>query len=137
MAVEPDFAPWRVVSVALFASGGVLITLLVEALHAARRRVEASQQWLTAVLTSIGDAVIATDAQGRVTFINPVARSLTGWESEQAVGRPLTDIFRIVTEDTRAPVENPVDPGAAREHRRRPGQPYGPDRQGWDRTADR
>ena len=65
--------------------------------------------WLTAVLNSIGDAVIATDEQGRVTFLNPVARSLTGWDSNEAVGESLTDVFRIVTEDTHEPIENPVD----------------------------
>ncbi len=106
---DPDVAPWRYVSILLFAIGGVLITLLGEAFHSARRRAEASQRWLTAVLTSIGDAVIATDGRGLVTFLNPVARSLTGWESEDAVGKPLPEIFRIVAEDTRNPVENPVD----------------------------
>ncbi len=106
---EPDLAPWRIVSIVFFAGGGVVITLLVEALHAARRRVEASQQWLTAVLTSIGDAVITTDAQGRATFLNPVARTLTGWESEEAVGKSLAEIFQIVAEDTRVPVEDPVN----------------------------
>ena len=104
---DPDLPPWRFVSVALFAAGGVLITLLAEALHHDRRRAEASQQWLSGVLTSIGDAVIATDARGVVTFLNPVALTLTGWELENAVGKPLTDIFRIVAEDTHSPVENP------------------------------
>ncbi len=105
----PDYAPARVVSIVLFVGGGVLITLLVEALHASRRRVETSERWLTAVLNSIGDAVIATDERGRVTFLNPVARSLTGWESNEAVGESLTDVFRVVTEDTHEPIENPVD----------------------------
>jgi PAS domain S-box-containing protein len=105
---EPGFAPWRIVSIVLFVGGGMLITLLVEALHAARRRVEASQQWLAAALPSIGDAVIATDTQGRVTFLNPVARALTGWESEDALGKPLTEVFRIVTEGTHEPIEDPV-----------------------------
>jgi PAS domain S-box-containing protein len=105
----PDYAPARVLSIVLFVGGGVLITLLVEALHASRRRVETSERWLTAVLNSIGDAVIATDAQGRVTFLNPVARNLTGWESNEAVGESLTDVFRIVTEDTHEPIENPVE----------------------------
>ena len=76
---EADLAPWRIVAILTLAAGGVLITLVVEALHVARRRVEASQQWFTAVLSSIGDAVIATDAQGRVIFVNPVAQALTGW----------------------------------------------------------
>jgi PAS domain S-box-containing protein len=100
---------WQVVRLALFIAGGAFISALAEMLHAARRRIEASQERLTAVLTSIGDAVIATDARGRVTFINPVAQKLTGWGSEEAVGRPLTEIFRIVNEDTRAAVEHPVD----------------------------
>jgi PAS domain S-box-containing protein len=109
LRAEPDLAPWRFVSIVFVAVGGVLITLLVEALHSARRRSEASQRRLTAVLTSIGDAVIATDARGAVTFLNPVARALTGWESEEAVGKPLVDIFQIVAEDSHAAVANPVD----------------------------
>jgi PAS domain S-box-containing protein len=99
----------RIVELLGFFGLGVLITLLVEALHAARRRAEASQQWLSAVLTSIGDAVIATDAQGQVVFMNHVARSLCGWAGDEAVGHPLEDVFRIVNEQTRAPVENPVE----------------------------
>ena len=63
---EADLSPWRLVAILTLTGGGVLISVVVEALHVSRRRVEASQQWLTAVLTSIGDAVIATDAQGRV-----------------------------------------------------------------------
>ncbi len=109
LVVQPRIEPSRLVGIVLFPVGGVLITLLVEALHSARRRAEASQQWLTAVLTSIGDAVIATDAQGIVTFLNPVAESLTGWTSPQAAARSLPDVFQIVNEETHLPVENPVD----------------------------
>ncbi len=105
---EPEFAPWRVVSIVLFVGGGVLITLLVEALHAARRRVEAGHQWLTAALTSIGDAVIATDTKGCVNFLNPVAQALTGWDSEEALGQSLSKVFRVVAEGTGEPVEDPV-----------------------------
>jgi PAS domain S-box-containing protein len=108
LLVEPVFPPWRVVATLTLVGGGVLITLVMGALQTARRRAEASEHRLTAVLTSIGDAVIATDAQGRVTFLNPVARTLTGWQSEEAVNRPLAEIFRIVNEETRVPVENPV-----------------------------
>ena len=88
---------------------GLLITLIAEALHSARRRVEASQQWLSAILTSIGDAVIATDNQGRIAFMNPVAELLCEWKSGEAVGRPLDEVFRIVNEHTRQPAENPVE----------------------------
>jgi len=60
------------------------------------------------ILYSIGDAVIATDDQGRVLQMNPVAEHLTGWTETEALGRPLADIFHIVNEETRAPVENPA-----------------------------
>src|SRR5580692_11718044 len=84
-----QFPPWQILQIVLFVAGGAMITVLVEALHAARRRAEANERWLSAVLSSIGDAVIATDGQGRVCFTNSIARSLTGWEEEEATGRPL------------------------------------------------
>ena len=59
-------------------------------------------------IASIGDAVMTTDTQGRVTYLNSVAQSLTGWRQEAAVGQPLETVFRIVNEDTRGSVENPV-----------------------------
>ncbi len=66
------------------------------------------KEWLGVTLSSIGDAVIATDTEGRVIFMNPVAGSLTGWGQEEASGRPLGGVFRIVNEETREVVENPV-----------------------------
>ena len=59
-------------------------------------------------LKSIGDAVIATDGQGRVELLNWVAEALTGWNNEEARGQPLEQVFCIVNEETRANVENPV-----------------------------
>lgn len=59
-------------------------------------------------LHSIGDAVITTDVAGRVQYINPVAESLTGWSQAEAEGKPLTEIFQLIQEDTREPVEHPV-----------------------------
>ncbi|WP_164101015.1 PAS domain S-box protein [Candidatus Laterigemmans baculatus] len=64
---------------------------------------------LQVTLASIGDAVIATDPEGRVTFLNAVAENLTGWPTEEAQGRPLHTVFRIFNEHTREPVENPVE----------------------------
>jgi PAS domain S-box-containing protein len=64
--------------------------------------------WYQVALTSIGDAVVVTDAQGRVLFMNPVAEALTGWPQAEAVGRPLAEAFRIVNEFTRRPVADPV-----------------------------
>jgi PAS domain S-box-containing protein len=66
------------------------------------------REWFRTTLNSIGDAVIATDAEGKVTFLNDVAQTLTGWEPREAEGKPLESIFRIVNEETRQPVENPV-----------------------------
>lgn len=59
-------------------------------------------------LESISDGVIATDREGRVTFLNPVAQALTGWTRAEAQGRPLEAVFRIANSESREPVENPV-----------------------------
>jgi len=70
--------------------------------------VQEQRDLLRATLISIGDAVIATDAHGRVTFLNTVASNLTGWTQEDAHGQPLTNVLRIVNEETRENVENPA-----------------------------
>jgi PAS domain S-box-containing protein len=78
----------------------------------ARRAHEAlreSEEWLSITLRSVGDGVIATDAQGRITFMNPVAETLTGWFEADAKGRPAPEVFRILNEDTRTEVESPVE----------------------------
>ena len=59
-------------------------------------------------LQSIGDAVITTDAHGRIEYLNPVAEDLTGWLTREVVGQPLTSVFTILNETTRDVVENPV-----------------------------
>src|SRR5690606_20728137 len=74
------------------------------------------QEWFRVALASIGDAVIATDTGGRVMFLNPVAQELTGWTEDEAQGLSLEEVFKIVSEETRQPVENPV-PKALRENR--------------------
>src|SRR5918992_799142 len=66
------------------------------------------REWLRVTLASIGDAVITTDSQGRVSFLNPTAEALTGWTQEDAAGQPLEAVFAIVNEETRTTVENPV-----------------------------
>jgi PAS domain S-box-containing protein len=74
----------------------------------AQERLREQQEWLAGTLASIGDAVIATDTLGRVTFLNGVAEELTGWTQPDAQGRPLETVFHILNEQTRQPVENPV-----------------------------
>jgi len=68
---------------------------------------ESEQRWAT-TLGSIGDAVIATDVVGNLTFMNAVAEELTGWTLSDAVTKPVTSVFNIVNEKTRQKVENPV-----------------------------
>jgi PAS domain S-box-containing protein len=66
------------------------------------------EQWLATTLKSIGDAVITTDSQGLITFMNPVAETLTRWRLEEVLGNDLSRVFRTINEKTRAVVENPV-----------------------------
>jgi PAS domain S-box-containing protein len=73
------------------------------------RLIQEQREWLHTTLASIGDGVITTDTEGRVTFLNPVAETLTGWSQEEGVsGKPLTTVFNIINEESRQPVENPV-----------------------------
>ena len=89
-----------------------LISLVIFRDITARRRAEEAlrqqREWLEVTLSSIGDAVITTDINGFVSFLNPVAQGLTGWKLEEAVGQRLHEIFNIVNEETRQTVENPA-----------------------------
>jgi PAS domain S-box-containing protein len=90
----------------LAAAAGVLKHLQYR--RESERRVHNEHQWLTATLGSIGDAVMATDNDGRIAFLNHAAETLTGWSDVAAKGRPLDEVFRIVNERTRQTVESPV-----------------------------
>ncbi|NQT79610.1 MAG: response regulator [Candidatus Aminicenantes bacterium] len=76
--------------------------------HSMERKLKEREQWLFTTLKSIGDAVIATDSKGCVTFMNPVAQALTGWKQEEVEGKPIVDIFKILNEETGKPDDNPV-----------------------------
>jgi PAS domain S-box-containing protein len=78
------------------------------ALERSRAELRRSEESLRATLYSIGDGVLATDADARVTRVNPVAERLTGWSEADALGRPIQEIFNIVNEVTRAEAINPV-----------------------------
>ncbi len=100
-----------------------IITALAEGMRRARRglekasselratneELESERERLRVTLSSIGDAVIATDAQGIIRFMNPIAEQLTGFQNDHALGKPLPEVFRIINESTRAPSENPVE----------------------------
>ena len=95
-----------------FMSVVAVTTLVLAAVVAERRKADAvaqeQREWLAVTLASIGDAVIVTDTQGRVTFVNPVAASVTGWPEAEALGKDITAVFQIINEHTRQVVENPI-----------------------------
>jgi PAS domain S-box-containing protein len=86
-----------------------LMVVLVYVLKRDSARLRLSEERLATTLRSIGDAVIATDKNGIVTMINPIAEKLTGWALREATGKPLGEVFHIVNEQTRVPVESPVE----------------------------
>ena len=97
----------------LFALAMVVAFILLLRRHLLARdkaaaAIHEQREMFRTTIASIGDAVMTTDTQGRVTYLNSVAQSLTGWRQEAAVGQPLETVFRIVNEETRASVENPV-----------------------------
>jgi two-component system, cell cycle sensor histidine kinase and response regulator CckA len=83
----------------------VLVSLLMTLVTAAWRD---NRLLLSSTLTSIGEAVLVTDRDGRVTFLNPVAETLTGWPGAQARGKAVDEVMRLIGEKTREPVENPL-----------------------------
>jgi PAS domain S-box-containing protein len=103
------------ISVTVYLILCIFLSILIELMRRARQRAEVnaaalneSRKLLSTTLGSIGDAVIATDTQGRVTFMNLVAESLTGWRRGEAIGKPTEEVFVIVNEQSRQPVESPI-----------------------------
>jgi PAS domain S-box-containing protein len=75
-------------------------------LHQTNESLRQQREWLAVTLSSIGDAVLAADTTGRVTFLNPAAARLTGYSPAQAQGQPASEVFRIINEQTHAPAED-------------------------------
>ena len=76
--------------------------------HVAELALAESRELLQVTLESIGDAVITTDLDGAITWLNPVAERLTGWLNAEAQAQPLAEVFNIVNEESRQAAENPV-----------------------------
>ena len=132
--VLPPHGQWSIatpadaVGLAVFTCMGLGLSVFAKLYHAARHRAaaveldlavqtaqaraaaetERQRQLLSVTLASIGDAVIVTDTQGRITFLNGEAERLTGWHGSAAVGQPLATVFRILNEQTRQPVTDPA-----------------------------
>ena len=98
----------RVVGLAAYLFTCSLIIAIGEAMRRAQARERERSDLLRITLASIGDAVITTDNEGRVTYLNAVAESLTGWRQEDATGQPLDTVFRALDEQTRKPIESPA-----------------------------
>ena len=105
---DPHELWMRFVVVSIFIAFGIYAQVVIRHREQAERAMKETELWISATLNAIGDAVIATDIKGCVTFMNPVARSLTGWDQKEAMGKPLEYVFNIINEETRKPVENRV-----------------------------
>lgn len=111
-AVEPaaqELRTYLILRASILAAAIAIAWLLVVALARRRRELLRSRNLIATTLASIGDAVIVTDVKGRITFLNTEAERLTGWSSAEAAGRMLPEVFKIINETSREPVENPVD----------------------------
>ena len=97
-----------VVGLVAYLFTSALIIFFGEAKRSAQTRAAQRQEVFRVTLRSIGDAVITTDIEGRVTYINGIAESLTGWSHDEALRQPLDRVFHIVNENTRLPVDNPA-----------------------------
>ncbi|HHA19324.1 MAG TPA: PAS domain S-box protein, partial [Methylophaga sp.] len=86
-----------------------IVALLSSQIAKMEKLLRQNGKWLSTTLKSIGDAVIAADMKGHVTFLNPVAENLTGWKHEDAIGKPVNKIFNIINEETGKLAENPVE----------------------------
>lgn len=118
--IPPQFtfagkSPIELFSSVIFCSMGVLFSIFHWRLQRSKRiaeeassKLRASEENLSVTLNSIGDAVMATDAEGKVTRLNAVAEQLTGWTNSEAAGKPIDEIFRIINQKTRLPAAIPV-----------------------------
>lgn len=97
--------PFSFLAIAIRLAAFALLAALITWLTAAWRE---NRRLLEATLSSIGDAVLATDCEGSVTFLNPVAETLTGWSGREARSRQATEIVKLVDERTHETVENPL-----------------------------
>jgi PAS domain-containing protein len=90
-----------------------LLSAANDALVSKTEELQQQREWFEVTLASIGDGVITTDAEGRITYLNPIAETLTGWRSTDAAGLPAEQVFRIIAEGVQQPV-NPLPSTIAR-----------------------
>ena len=98
----------HIVGFAAYLFTSFVIIAFGQTARVAQLRASEQHEVLSITLRSIGDAVITTDTEGRISYLNRIAESLTGWSQEEAFGEPLERVFNIVAETTRLPVESPA-----------------------------
>ncbi|MFO7966193.1 MAG: response regulator [Archaeoglobaceae archaeon] len=76
--------------------------------HRMEEKLRKSEEWFSTTLKSIGEAVIATDTDGRITYMNPVAQELTGWNTDRALNHMIEEIYTVKDEESGEVIENPV-----------------------------
>ena len=76
--------------------------------HQMETKLKVSEQSFVTILNNIGDAVVATDTKGFVTFVNPLAKALTGWEQEEALGKNLIEVLHVRSAETAYPADTPT-----------------------------
>ncbi|HMQ79837.1 MAG TPA: PAS domain S-box protein [Ignavibacteria bacterium] len=77
--------------------------------HQMETKLKENERWLSAILKSVGDAVIVTDQFGFIKFLNPVAEALTGWTLKEVAGKRIYELLLLLDEDTREPMANPIE----------------------------
>lgn len=93
----------------VFDALGLGINMMIDDINGNIQEIEKEKEKLAVTLRSIGDAVIATDTEGKISMLNKVAELLTGWTLKEAIGKPVNEIFKIINEQTRELCENPVE----------------------------
>jgi PAS domain S-box-containing protein len=100
--------PSEIAGLAVFAFVGLVISALNEAWQRGTMAVVASEQRLAVTFASIGDAVVTTDGSGNVSDMNTIAERLSGWSSQDAIGRPIEEVIVFVSEETGTALPSPV-----------------------------
>jgi PAS domain S-box-containing protein len=96
------------IRVALFVIGGALISVLPGSRKEAWERLADQMEWQRVTMTSMGDAVLVTDTDGRITYTNPIAQKVLRRPSGELTGKPRSEVFPVINEETRQTVANPV-----------------------------
>jgi PAS domain S-box-containing protein len=114
LALRRAGGPWQishpkdVLNGFAFVLAGILVSFVAGSAGALNRRVAIERRKLEMTLSCIGDAVISTDLQGRVRFINPAAEMATGWNLSEAEGKDSEEVFQILNQETRVSVDSPI-----------------------------